>query len=194
MNWKRSSFLLFAALLLILSAQVHATTMLKMDLGDLTNRADKIFRGTVLSVQQNTVQVGGGELPAVTYRFRVDELFKGQATQVKGEKAIIELNLLGSLVDPKADENNVLRFSQFRDVPQFNEGGDYLLFTTAESSVGLSVTVGLGQGAFKVLPIDGDRENFQAVNQFNNAGLGLGESGPVHLNVLSARIRTLLGQ
>jgi hypothetical protein len=194
MNWKKNGYLLVAASALILTAQVHATMMLHMNLGELTAGADKIFRGTVTDVQQGTIEAGGAELPMVTYKFKVEELFKGEATQVKGDKAVMEIRMIGSLVHSKADENGNLKFSPFRDVPRLAEGSDYLLFTTPESSIGLSMTVGLGQGAFKVSPVDGADGEYQVVNEFNNAGLGLNGAGPVGYVELSAQINALLGQ
>jgi len=194
MNWKRKSYLLFAASALFLAAQVHATSMLHMGLGELATRADKIFRGTVIYVNEGTVEVGGGELPAVTYRLRVEELFKGEATEVKGDKSIVEIRMVGSLVHSKPDGSGIVKLSGFRDVPKLKMGSDYVLFTTAESSMGLSVTVGLGQGAFSVYAVDGARDQFMAVNEFNNAGLGLNGAGPVEYNKLSAQIHALLGQ
>ena len=194
MKRKISSYVLAAASFLILAAQVHATMMLQMNLEEMTGRADKIFRGTVISVQQGTIEAGGAELPAVTYRFKIDELFKGEATQVKGDQAVMEIRMIGSLVHSKADENGNLKFSPFRDVPRLDEGGDYLLFTTPESAIGLSVTIGLGQGAFKVSPVDGADGEFQAVNEFNNAGLALNGAGPVDYVELGAQIHALLGQ
>jgi len=194
MNWKRSSYLFAAASFLILAAQVNATSMLHMDLADLTTRADKIFRGTVIDIEEGTVQAGGGELPAVTYRLRVEELFKGVATEVKGDEALMEIRMVGSLVHSKPDASGVVKLSGFRDVPKLKMGSDYVLFTTAESSIGLSVTVGLGQGAFSVYTVDGARDQFMAVNEFNNAGLGLNGAGPVEYDKLSAQIHALLGQ
>lgn len=194
MNWKKNGILLCAAVLMVLSASVQATTMLKMDLGDLTERAGTIFRGTVLSVEQGTISAGGSELPAVTYRFRVEELYKGHATETKGDLSVIEVRMVGSMVHPKANEDGQKNLSVFRDIPRFDKDGDYLLFTTAESSIGLSVTVGLGQGAFRVSPIDGADGEFQAVNEFNNAGLGLNGDGPVEMEKFSAQINALLGR
>ena len=194
MNRKTSGFIAFAASLLILSAAVQATMMLQMNLGELTTRADKIFRGTVTDIQEGTIEAGGAELPMVTYKFKVEELLKGEATQVKGDKAVMEIRMIGSLVHSKADENGNLKFSPFRDVPRLNKGSDYLLFTTQESSIGLTVTVGLGQGAFKVSPVDGARGEYQAVNEFNNAGLGLNGAGPIGYVELSTQIHALLGQ
>jgi hypothetical protein len=191
MSWRRSRYVLFAASLLIAAAPVQATSMLKMDLGDLTTRAGKIFRGKVISVEPGAIRAGGGELPAVTYRFAVEELYKGEPTQVKGDQAIIEIRMVGDLKKEAATPDGMVRFSLFRDVPRFDEGSEYVLFTTPESAIGLSTTVGLGQGAFKVFPVDGVE---QVVNEFNNAGLDLNGAGPVAYEMLRDRIRALLGR
>ena len=194
MKWRKRSMALFAALVLVLTGQAYATIMLKLDLQELTSRADKIFRGTVIFVNEGTMEAGGDELPVVTYRLAVNEMFKGEATAVKGDEAVVEIRMVGSLVHEKVDENGNLKFSPFREVPVLKQGGEYVLFTTPESSIGLSVTVGLGQGAFRVFPVDGTDDQFMAVNEFNNAGLGLNGDGPVEYDKLGAQIRALLGQ
>jgi len=194
MKSKQCKRLLFAATVVLLAAQAHATIMLQMNLGEITERADRIFRGSVVSVQPGSIEVGGGELPMVTYKFKVTELFKGTPTQVKGDQAVMEIRMVGSLIPPKADENGIQRMSMFRDVPRLQQGAEYLMFTTAESAAGLSVSVGLGQGAFKVAPVDGADGEFTAVNEFDNAGLGLSATGPVSYTVISDEIRSLLGQ
>jgi hypothetical protein len=99
--------------------------------------------------------------------------------------------MVGSLKKETAEPNGRVRFSLLRDVPRFDEGSDYLLFATRESSIGLSTTVGLGQGAFKVFPVDGVD---QVVNEFNNAGLDLNGAGPVEYSKLRARLNALLGR
>ncbi len=191
MNWKRCRNLLFIVPLLILGVQVQATMILQLNLEEMTDRAGKIFRGTVVGIEMGTIEAGGGELPTVTYRFKVDELYKGEPTLVKGDDAMIEIRMVGTLKPERADENGRIKFSVFRDIPTFKEGGDYLLFTSSESAIGLCTTIGLGQGAFKVFQGDGE---MQAVNEFNNAGLGLNGPGPVRYATLSAKINELLGQ
>jgi hypothetical protein len=186
----RKGQLLLAGMLLILSAQAPATTLLQMDLGQLTARAGLIFRGTVVDVEQGTVAAGGGELPAVTYRLVVEELYKGEPTQAKGDEAVVELRMVGSIKEATAENGNV-RLNAFRDVPKLEMGSDYLLFTTPASEVGLSVPVGLGQGAFRIVLMD--RQDY-AVNEFNNVGLGLDGAGPVPYSELSAKIHALLGR
>lgn len=194
MKWRKRSIALFTAMALFLTGQAYATIMLKLDLQELTSRADKIFRGTVIGVSEGTIEAGGGSLPVVTYRLAVGEMFKGEATAVKGDEAIVEVRMVGSLVHDKVNESGNLKFSPFREVPVLNKGTEYVLFTTPESSIGLSVTVGLGQGAFRVFAVDGTDDQFMAVNEFNNAGLGLNGDGPVEYDKLGAQIRALLGQ
>jgi hypothetical protein len=190
MNWNKKGRLLLAGSLLMSSAQAPATTMLQMDLGQLTARAGTIFRGTVIDVEQGTVAAGGGQIPAVTYRLAVEEIYKGKATSVKGDKAVVVLRMVGSIKAPM-DTGGQVRLDTFRDVPKLEMGSDYLLFTTPQSQVGLSVTVGLGQGAFRIVEME--RQDY-VVNEFNNVGLGLDGSGPVPYSELSAKIRALLGQ
>jgi hypothetical protein len=85
----------------------------------------------------------------------------------------------------------VQKLSVFRDVPRLTMGSDYLLFTTAASSIGLSTTVGLGQGAFMVY--SQDKQDW-AVNQYENSGLGMGGGGAVPYADLVAEIRARLGE
>lgn len=183
----RRGSLVVAACLVLLAAPLASTTLLQLDLADLTQRADKIFRGTVVDVIPGTTFAGGGELPTTTYRLRVDESLKGGVTAEKNGVAMIEIEMVGSIKGSTIPG----RFDVFADVPRLQMGGDYLLFTTPESAIGLSTTVGLGQGAFSVFP-----QNHQdmAVNAFNNAGLGLGSAGEVSYDVLKAAVLALLGQ
>ncbi len=174
---------------LLVAPQLAATTLLHMDLAELAARSDKIFRGTVVDVEQGAIAVGGGEIPAVTYTLQVEEQFKGAADITKGEASTIELRMVGS-IKQRVATGGVQQFSPFRDVPRLKMGGDYLLITTASSAAGLSVTVGLGQGAFTVF--SEDKDEF-AVNEFNNLGLGFDEAGPVAYSEIAAKIRALLG-
>ena len=184
----KTLFLLLTVVLLV--QPLSATTMLKMDLGELASRSGQIFRGTVVDVEQGTIAIGGGELPAVSYRLKVDEMFKGSADVVKGDEQFIEIRMVGSIKEIRND-GQLVHISAFRDVPRLQMGSDYLLLVTPDSAVGLSTTVGLGQGAFSVYTLN--KQTF-AVNQFNNAGLGLAGSGPVSYDDLKAALLAALGQ
>ena len=109
-----------AALALLLTAATvlpaGATTVLHMGLSDLAQRADQIFRGTVISVEPGTVQAGGAELPTVTYRLRVDEAFKGGELAHKG---VAEITMVGTLKQPTQSGP----VSHFQRLPQLPEPG-----------------------------------------------------------------------
>ena len=186
---QRVLVLLSLVLLALAGFPARATTLESLDLGDLVTRADKVFRGTVVDVEQGSVRVGGGDISAVTYRLKVEEMLKGQADFVSGADRIVEVRMVGDIKGPRKVQGFV-RHSVFRDVPRLAMGGDYVLFVTPRSAAGLSVTVGLGQGAFDIVRT---AKEDMAVNQYANAGLGLGE-GPVSYASLKAAISTAMGQ
>ncbi|HEY5908065.1 MAG TPA: hypothetical protein VIZ31_08460 [Vicinamibacteria bacterium] len=192
------SRLLAGALLLLFAPGANATTMVQMNLADLAGRANKIFRGTVLSVKPETVATGGGELPILVYRVRVDERFKGEFGEGKTAD-FVEIRMVGAVKEEKRADN-LRKFSLWRDVPQLDRGREYVLFTTTPSRIGLSTTVGLGQGAFQIR--DAGKEE-QAVNAFGNVGLAKGmaadtplrrNAGPVPYRELAQAIRSVLGK
>ena len=181
---------------------LSASTVLQMNLGQMCDRADKIFRGTVLGVKEGTVQAGGGAIPTVTYRLRVDESFKGSYQVVKGMQ-IAEITMVGK---PKATpQTSALRaIPVMPELPKLQVGRDYLLLTTQASAIGLSTTVGLGQGAFQ---LSGKPGQELAVNGNHNSGLlaGMGssavaktavipETGPIPYAELAQLIRGIVGQ
>jgi hypothetical protein len=176
-----------------LASVAGATTLLQMNLEQLTGRAGRIFRGTVLSVQAGGLAVGGGTLPIVTYTIRVDETFKGEFPPTKDETRLVEIRMLAE--SKSAPSGPFRRASFLRELPRLAVGREYLLFATRPSSAGLSTTVGLGQGSFN---IQGSGKNETAVNQFNNADLFRGMAtaaparGPVSYAELSRRIRALV--
>ena len=189
LSWSRILGVL-ALCALVPFTQAGATMLMHFDLAALTDRADRIFRGTVIDVEQSSIEAGGGELPMVIYRLRVEESLKGDADVVKGDEAYVEIRMVGSIKDEKP-QGDVVRFDMFRDVPRLTMGHDYLLFTTKPSAIGLSTAVGLGQGAFAVYS---QNKKDWAVNEFDNAGLGMGGSGAVAYADLVAAIKAEMGE
>ena len=141
-------------------------SLLHFSLEEMVDRADKVFRGTVVDVSTGTVAVGGGELPIVIYKLRVEEAFKG-SFQSKGDVQYVELRMAGNLKEAP-EQGDLYKFSVLPDPPNLQMGRDYLLLTTAPSAIGLSTTVGLGQGSFGVYSFD---KQEWAKNEFDNAGL-----------------------
>lgn len=168
----------------------EASNVLHMTLRDLVSRGDRIVRGTVVAADEGTLSAGGGNIPVVTYRIRVDEALKGSVAS--GE--IIEVRLLASM--KQATSGNLRRAAVLRDLPRFAVGREYLFVLTRPSQIGLSTTVGLGQGLFELRGRPGQE---QAVNEANNLGLlsgvpGAAASGPLAYASLAKEIRTLVGR
>jgi hypothetical protein len=170
--------------LVLAQPAIEATTILKLDLDGLCNRAHRIFRGLVVEIKPGEVEAGGGRIPCVTYRIKVTEMIHGSAADA------IDLTMVGNLKAEPA-VGRAQRLALFKDVPQLEKGQQYLLFTTTPSKAGLSTTVGLGQGCFQIVPRD---KKDHALNAFNNAGLGLANGGPVEYSALVQEIRKRKGQ
>lgn len=196
-RFRLRTLLLSAVAALALCGPLAAATVIQMNLAEMVDRADRIFRGTVLDVREGTVSVGGGELPTVTYRIRVDESFKGTYQEVKGVR-IAELKMVGKL--KSSATSPVRQFSVLSDLPKLDVGRDYLLLTTPRSAIGLSTMVGLGQGRFE---LQGKPGQEVAVNDNKNLGLfrGMGAGfaaatsqpeGPVPYQDLAGLIRGLV--
>lgn len=156
---------LAAALVLPANAALQASTVMQLNLGEMVQRADRIYRGTVLSVRAGTVAAGGGHLPVTIYRLRVDEDFRGDFPEVKGVR-LAEIRTLGKL--SPVESGNLRSAVILPRMPELAVGRTYLVLTTRPSAVGLSTTVGLGQGCFR---ISGVGKEEQAVNEANNSGL-----------------------
>lgn len=141
------------ALALAFGALAQASLVQKMDLGEVCARADKIFRGTVVSAKSGSIEAGGGELPTITYVIKVNEAFQGEFT-TKGDDQYAELTTLG-------------RFkTRVIDMPELEVGGDYLLMTSRPSAIGLSAPIGLGQGCFT---ISGKGDALTATDGYGNS-------------------------
>lgn len=162
-RWLRA--LLAASFILLSAPALLADTVKQMNLAEMVQRADKIYRATVISVTPGTVEVGGGQLPTITYRLQVEEVFRGDIPTVKGMK-IAEIRTLGKT--KPVQQGNARLLSALPKMPQLAVGKTYLVLTTRPSAIGLSSTVGLGQGSFQIF---GRGKSETAVNAVNNRGL-----------------------
>jgi hypothetical protein len=180
-----------AAIAVLFGATAYASNVRYMNLRDLVAHADRIVRGTVIASDEGTVAAGGGAIPIVTYRIRVEESLKGGA----GAGETIEVRLLGRVKQPARGTTRLGPY--FNDLPQFRVGGDYLFVLTRPSAIGLSTTVGLRQGLFE---LRGRRGSEQATNGANNVGLLSGTSaasraeGPIAYGELVKQIQSMVGR
>jgi hypothetical protein len=182
---KRQKILLSLAIMLALAfvtLAASAAMVMKMGLGDLVGNADKVFRGTVLTKEPGTVSMGGSEFSTVVYTVSVDDALKGDF----GAKPIMTLTMLGNLKQD-VSTGEYKRLSVIDMNPDLAVGSDYVLFTTAASSAGLSTTVGLGQGLFRIFD-DADGHDMTA-NMLNNHGIF---DGPVKYNELTSAVSALV--
>ena len=146
-------------------APTGATAVWQFNLAEMTQRAHKIYVGTVRSVTADTVAVGGGQLSILVYRLSVEEDLLGETALVKGAR-LAEIRMLGKQRQVRA--GNLQSLNALPAMPEMAVGQSYLVFATAPSAIGLSTMVGLGQGCFKLYGQGDDR---MAVNEANNAGL-----------------------
>ena len=188
-----------------LAAPLSATTVRQFNLAELTSRAHKIYVGTVRSATEGTVAIGGGQVAVVTYQLSVEEDLRGETAMVKGVRAA-EIRMLGK--QKPVQHGNLRRVSPLPDLPVLVVNHTYLVFSTQPSTVGLSTTVGLGQGCFTLYGKGADQ---MAVNDVNNLGLfrdmalpapsiaaarsyGPQADGPIPYAALRAQILSLLGK
>jgi hypothetical protein len=183
-----------ALALAIAAGPAEATTVSQLNLEEMVARAHAVVRGTVIQARPGAIRAGGGDLPVVTYRVRVDESFKGEVQQAKGVR-YLELRMLGD-VQTKGQGRGQVRLL-LPDLPRLEMGKSYLLLTTKPSAIGMSSTVGLGQGLFR---IRGGGGSEQVENAYGNAMLFRGMTGPAHERVplpyreLATRLRGLVGR
>ncbi|MEM6818548.1 MAG: hypothetical protein AAF578_07125 [Pseudomonadota bacterium] len=171
------------------ASALQATTVAQMNLEQMVNNSDRVFVGTVLDVTESRKQIGGGELPAVTYRIKVSESFKGDFSEIKGE-FYTEVTTLGTL------KNIAEGHHPITDFPMLQVGEEYLLMVAPVGPIGLTATMGLGQGCFT---ITGDESDKVALNGAGNVGLfagmqvGVADGGPISWGTLSSMITDIVG-
>ena len=176
------------AAFLAASPPAGATTVKHFDLPQMATSSGRVFRGIVTDVRAGSVKVGGGELATTIYRIRVTEALKGEFSTHKNVQ-YADIEMIGSPKSEK-DVNGVRHFAIFRDMPQLEQGKEYLLFLTTESRAALTSPVGLAQGLFE---IDTSLPSQPTANRLNNAGLVAGVArGPMPYAELAARVRTIL--
>ena len=109
------------------------------------------------------------------------------ASQVEPKATVVVIRMLGSIKEAPAS-GEIQKVSVLPDLPRLEMGHDYVLFTTPPSAIGLSTTVGLGQGTFRVYT---EAKQEMAANELDNAGIF---QGPVSYAELASAIRQELGQ
>ncbi len=186
---KRFGVLISCAVALLCASTAHAAITAQMNLEQMVTQSERIFVGRVVSITESRVAMGGGELPAVTYRLAVSESFKGDFEEVKGER-FTNVTMVGTLKQVLSGKHPIT------DFPVLQEGTEYLLFIAPAGPSGMTATMGLAQGCFHVNSADGGRV---AMNLVNNTGLfsgmntGLADGQAVPYSELADMIRGIVG-
>lgn len=160
----------------MLAGSGWAAKVLKMNLAELVQRADKIFKGQVLLVDYEYIRVAGADLRIARYQIRVEEGLKGSFDR----NGIVELAMLAPQ-KTFSDAGPYQRVGLDLGLPQLRINQEYVLFTSQPSVIGLSTTVGLGQGCFH---FEEPEKVSMVANEFGNAGLldGIRENVAVPLS------------
>lgn len=165
------SLVLLLLTLPIYARAQHGAVTLPRNLADLTQRADRIVQGRVLSVHIEPAP-GYAHLQTLLLTLAVDDVLKGHA-----EKQVTLRQFLWDLRDLTSNAG-------------YRVGDTVLLFLNKPTSLGLVSPVGLDQGRFRVTR--DAHAHLVATNGNNNAGLtaGLLTSGALNPRRLSASSRS----
>ena len=165
----------------------------QQNLSEMVAEADRVYRGTVISVNSGNLEINGRELPTTTFRIAIKEHFKGDVDEQKGDKMIAILQVAGSNKKYLRTEGDMAMLQVLPAPPQLKKGSDYLFLTNAPNAHGLSNTIGLAQGYFSISNIGGGE---MAANSLDNLGLfrdmgaGLPPKGAVAYRELADMIRS----
>lgn len=187
---KRARFLIGFGLVALSASAVLASTLMHMNLQKLCSGAESIFLGKVVSISEELIEAGGGRIPAVIYKLEVTETFKGSFATEKGIQ-IAEVRMLGTLKQVESGRPVI------PGAPVLRQGTEYLLMVGPAGPIGLTSTIGLGQGCFGVSET---KQGKVAINGYGNAGLfasmnsgGLASGQVLPYAALANMIRNIVG-
>ncbi|HKI01001.1 MAG TPA: hypothetical protein VKK31_03390 [Thermoanaerobaculia bacterium] len=137
-QWKLNALrcVVVAATSLVLGSagsRLEATTVLPMDVTELSDQADFVFTGTTL--QTEVLLSKDGSFPFTFVTFAVDDVLKG-----KTKERQITLRFDGGMLGDRGVEVD--------GMPRFEQGESYLLFVRGNGSAGCPV-LGWWQGQFR---------------------------------------------
>jgi len=149
-------------LLLFFAVNAHAVRVKQVNLEVMAGSAKLVFEGECISKEIEFDKEIGQDIYAFT--FRVDRVLKGDP----GSTHVVKV--LKALADQK-------------QVTTFIKGEKLILFMLGESRLGLSSPVGLGQGRFSVVDLDGGKKG--VINENRNRGLLKNVTGSMKMRALS---------
>lgn len=157
----RAAVIILLMLILPTPDAARATQILPVNLEQIVSGASRIFTGTCVAVEDGVVP--GTSIPVTAYTFSVSDPIKGDL-----EKTVVVRHLGVRRPRPQGDRMLVFRVP---GMPVYREGQEVVLFLNPASSLGLSSPIGLSQGAFQIVRVDGKK---MVQNGLGNKGLFLG--------------------
>lgn len=142
----KPSFIVFSLLFYFLSMpSAWATSVLPLSLEQLSTRASLIFYATV---KTNTVKTDeqSGRIATFT-EFEIIDL-------IKGETDTVDSHTIKQIGGHLKETGTTLRI---HGVPEFQVGNKYVVFLPKKSRLGFSSPLGLHQGSFSVLIVNGEQ-------------------------------------
>ena len=136
-----------------------ATSVRIVDLEEMVQLADRVFRGRCLATREVPGVAG---LQAMEYTFEVTEGVKGTET---GQRIVFR-----QVLAPRLGRRGIA------GMPGYHEGQDLLMFLHGDSKLGLTSPVGFNQGVFRVL--EPGEEGVRVVNGLENRNLIMGGVAP----------------
>ncbi|HLG18900.1 MAG TPA: hypothetical protein VI895_03670 [Bdellovibrionota bacterium] len=133
-----------------------ATLTLPMNIEEITDGAESIVLGTVVSV--TTEKAAFHKLPASVARIHVEERLKGPS----GKDVVVRQLAI------QTSSGNVMPIGT---LPHFRLGERVVVFLPAKSSIGFASPVGFGQGVFRMISKPGNLDKSLLRNEFGNRGL-----------------------
>jgi len=140
---KLYSIALFLLINFLALPTVLATSVIPIDLEQLSTRAALIFYGKVISNVTRKDEKSG--FIATFTEFQIIEPIKGETGNT------LTIKQLGG---ESKDDNIVMRIP---GVPRFITGKDYVVFLPKKSNLGFSSPLGLHQGSFEIKTINGEQ-------------------------------------
>ena len=168
-------FLIGLIIGITLAPPLGATSIRIVNLEEMVQLADRVFRGRCLATREVPGVAG---LQAMEYTFEVTEGVKGTET---GQRIVFR-----QVLAPRRGVRGI------PGMPGYHEGQDLLMFLHGDSQLGLTSPVGFNQGVFRVL--NQGEDGVRVVNGLDNRNLVMGGVAPAADVGLSLDESTLISQ
>lgn len=126
-------------LLLSGAGPVHATSVERFDLKEMTQRAEVVVHGRITSTECR-VDARGAIVTDV--KLEVVELFKSKDGEDKSQVKVFQFTVYGGIVGDRG--------SAISGAPSFPQGEEVLLFLSQANDAGLRTAIGLAQGKYTI--------------------------------------------